>query len=142
MNLMPKKRLLLATLGLLAVLGCQSTPVNRLPPPRSTMALVLNQDDRAILQELPLGSALKITLPPPLGGAGFNWEIVSNYNRVLWQTAELKPDSDAKGAGAWAVAFQAIRPGRSTLRFASIKSGQAFSEPDDVFQISVTVKAE
>jgi hypothetical protein len=139
---MPMKRLLLATFGLLALLGCQSSDNPKLRPPTSTRTLALTPDERDVLEAMPVGAALKLILPPPQGGPGYTWEIVSNNNRVLWQTAVLKPNPDAKAGGTWSATFQAIRSGRSTLRFASIKSGQALSEPDDVFQVIVGAKLE
>jgi len=128
----------------LAITGCQ-TPPEKLPPPKSTVTLVLKSEQRTVLSTLTVGSALRIVLPPPSQGPAYAWEILSNNIRVLRQTSPVKADLDASGhAIAYSVVFQAIKPSppRSIVTIAAVQPGVTESEPSDIFQVTVGVKAQ
>ena len=77
---------------------------------------------------------LKVVLPPGQGGgAGFEWQIISNDSRVLRVISTTRPapagerigtSEDDKPitipAGSWTTTFVALRPGRSVIRFVYI----------------------
>jgi hypothetical protein len=132
-----------AAIVFLAVQGCE-TPSARLPPPKSTVTLVLKPGERNVPGTVPLGSALKIVLPPPSQGPSYAWEILSNNTRVLRQTSPVEAEVDAGGrAASYSVVFQATRvsPPRSVVTIAAVRPGAAESESSDIYQVTVSVEA-
>lgn len=135
-----KAKLLFAVLGAVVCLaGCQTGPKPP-PPPKSTTVVEVTPENRAPSISVSVSTAIRIVLPGPIGGPDYRWVIVSNNNRVLRQTTDVEPAAGA--AGKFSVAFLAIYAGRSIVRFASIKLGESESSPDDLYQITVTAKAE
>lgn len=129
-----------ALTALFLTAGCE-TASHAPPPPKSTIRLVLTPDDRSVLRTLVVNAALEVVLPAPEQGPEYTWEILTNNIRVLQQTRELAP-LPGSSSGQFIATFQAIYPGRSTIRFAAVKKGQAESTPEDIFQIAVGVKVE
>jgi len=130
---------LLAAAGLMLDAGCSSAPA--LPKPTSSRTLILSPKDRQLLYLLPLWTELKVILPRPEGGPEFSWAVLANNNKVLQQTRMLTPLSKPTDDQAYSATFQSVNRGRSTLRFAAIKEGQAESEPSDLYQIAIGVKS-
>ena len=127
-----------------AVQGCE-TKVEKLPPPKSTTTLVLTPDGRTQLSTISIGSSIKIVLPPPSQGPAYNWEILSNNVKVLKQVSLVKPEVDASGhTTSYSVEFQAIHipPNRSIVTIAAVRPGVSESEPADLYQVTVGIKAQ
>ena len=132
--------LVLAALGFLLASGCDSP--TKLPPPKSSSSLILNPGNRQVLATIHLHGELKIFLPPPQGGPGYTWAIVSNNTAVLQVSRLLVALPQPTAEQAFVVSFQSIRPGRSTIRFASLKAGQSEQETDDLYQVAVGIKPD
>jgi hypothetical protein len=127
----------------LVVQGCETT-AEKLPPPKTTVTLVLTPDKRQEISSLPFGSALKIVLPVPSQGSGYSWEVTSNNDKVLKQTSPIKADKGADGnTVSYSVVFQSLRPSppRSIVTLAAVRAGSPESQATDVYQIAVGVKA-
>jgi hypothetical protein len=140
---MPLKQFLalaLAALGLFLASGCESSTA--LPPPKTSVALVLSPQSRQVLATVRLHGELKIFLPKPQGGPAYSWEVVSDNTAVLPQTSPVKPAPNPTDEQAYVVTFQSIRGGRSTIRLAAVQAGQSEQEPDDLYQEAVGIKTD
>ena len=116
-----KALLLLFTAVLLAVPSLQaaSAGVSHFAEIKKSAAVIRITDE------------LKVVLPPGQGGgAGYEWQIISNDSRVLRVISTTRPapagerigtTEDDKPItvppGSWATTFLALRPGRSVIRF-------------------------
>jgi hypothetical protein len=126
-----------------AIQGCQTTTTDKLPPPKSTVTLVLKPEERTALSTLNVGSSIRIVLPLPSQGPPYAWEILSNNVKVLQQVSPIKPEMDAAGhITSYTVEFHAIHtpPNRSIVTIAAVRPGVSESEPSDLYQVTVGVK--
>ena len=123
---------------LLIAAGCATSANSRLPPATKTITLALAPDERAQIETLNVGSALKVVLPPP-ERPGDTWVIITASRRYLEQIAPL---AQVRGSAGATVTFQAIRPGRTMLGFAAVKAGAAETDTTDTYEITVGIKGE
>jgi len=145
---MPSPRLFLsfiAATAFLAIEGCQSQSdaPQKLPPPKSTITLTLKREQRSVLANIPVGSALEIILPEPMQGPPYAWDVITNNARVLEQTSRILEDPQGYGKpSTYSVTFQSLRQSqsRSIVTIAAIRPGAKESDPDDIFQVTVGVK--
>ena len=83
-------------------------------------------------------SAIRVVLPPgPQGSAGDAWVIASNNARVLEQMGPLRPDGVIPGFTT--VSFYALKPGKSALKFALVRPGEAEAVPAASCEVTVRV---
>jgi hypothetical protein len=95
--------------------------------------------------------ALRVVLPTPTVMPGYEWQVLSNDVRFLRPTTGLKlvpagdkaADKTDPAVQSWAVSFLALRPGRSILRVAYVRSASSGEEiPVEIREINVTVHNE
>jgi hypothetical protein len=119
--------------------GCDSAPVRQ---PRTTQKVVLLANQTAPDVEAGVVSAVEIVLSPgPPGSAGYAWEIASNNDKVLEQMGQLKPLPVADGSVApgATVSFYVLKTGKSVLRFALVRPGEAEAVPAATCAVTVRV---
>lgn len=119
--------------------GCESTAARQ---PKTTEKAALVADRVTPDIELEVVEAVEITLPAgPAGSGGFVWEITSNNVRVLEQMGPVRPGpvTSPSNAPSATISFYALRPGRSVLRFALIRPGEAEATPAAKCQVTVVV---
>jgi hypothetical protein len=93
---------------------------------------------------------IKIVLTPGVdvpSNPGYEWQITSNDSRILRLASSPKPAPSEKPAAAasagipWAATFLALRPGRSIVRFAYVRTTNSREEtPLDEREIIVNVR--
>jgi hypothetical protein len=129
-------------LFLAAVAGlsaCASSPVQ----PRTWQTVTLGPGHRTLAARLRIGDGLRVVLPRPLGGDGFNWQIVSNSDDILRQLTPVYPTQGAPAPGpdgGLTVSFSAVDEGASVLRFAALRPNARLSEATDFYEVDVTSK--
>lgn len=115
MSRLPRCLLLLVTLVLA---GCATS---RDPVPTGELALALRTDAPRATVATRLGHRITLTLPAP-EVADHAWQIAWHDHRYLRQLGPLGPGGD--GAGP-VIAFLALRPGTTRVRFALLPVKEA-----------------
>jgi predicted secreted protein len=119
--------------------GCDSAQERH---PRTTQTVTLSADSASPDVAAGVVSAIEVVLPAgPRGSAGYAWEIASNNAAVLEQMGPLKPGPSADGSvsPATTVSFYVLKPGKSVLRFALVRPGEAEATPAATCSVTVRV---
>jgi predicted secreted protein len=139
---MPRRILVLnLILGACMLLGAGC--VDSVDQPKAFTTLVLKPAQREVAVKMRLAQGLKLLVPRPQGGAGFEWQVVANTEDVLQQLTPLYPMHGAPEPGpdgVRTVSFATIDEGKSVLRLASLRPDTMYAEPTDYYEITVTVR--
>jgi hypothetical protein len=125
--------------GLLFGAACSASP----DQPKTWTPVILNPSQRTIELKMRLAQGLKLTLPRPQGGPGYEWQVVANTEDVLQQLTPLYPMHGAPEPGPGGqrtVSFVTIDEGKCVLRFAALKPSAMYAEPTDTFELTILVR--
>jgi len=125
--------------ALFGVSGCDSTPDRH---PKETQKVVLSAAHAAPDVAMEVVTAVQIVLPAgPPGSGGYIGEITANNVKVLEEMEPMRaaPSTDPLAAPAATVTFYALKPGRSVLRFALVRPGEAEAIPAAKCEVTVRV---
>jgi hypothetical protein len=134
---------ILTACGMLALAtGCSNSVEAGHLHPKISHDVRLEPGHSEIAISLELGAALRLILPAPAAGTDDVWEIVSNNTRVLEQTTGLHaaPANGPASARTTTVAFYALLPGKSIVRFALVRQGEGDAVPAGHFEVVVVVR--
>jgi hypothetical protein len=139
---MPRIRLFL-NLALVACLSLAAACSTSPDQPKTWTNVGLNPSQRTVALKMRIAQGLKVTLPRPQGGPGYEWQVVANTEDVLQQLTPLFPMHGAPEPGPGGertVNFVTIDEGKSVLRFASLKASADYAEPTDTYELTIVVR--
>jgi hypothetical protein len=139
---MPRRSLFLflaVAAGLLLGAACSVSP----DQPKTWTTAILQPSQRTVALRMKIAQGLKVTLPRPQGGPGYEWQVVANTDDVLQQLTPLYPAHGAPEPGPGGertVSFVTIDEGKCVLRFASLRPSAVYAEPTDTYEIDIIVR--